>query len=114
MDILSGLTDIFKWLVENPIVAEILLSIAIAIGIVATAISIVSTAMSIWTAVVTVLTAVSTALNIALLPLIAIIIAIVATIALIVLAIMNWDTIMKALADTWEWIKQKAIEILNK
>ena len=106
LDILSGLVDVFKWLVENPIVAEIILGIAVAIGVL-------STAYGIWATVTGVLTAVSTALNIAILPLIAIIVGIIAVIALIVVAIMNWDTIIKALKDTWEWIKQKAVEIWN-
>lgn len=106
LDILIGLVDIFKWLVENPIVAEIILGIAFAIGVL-------STAYSIWATVTGVLTAVSTALNIAILPLIAIIVGIIAVIALIVVAIMNWDTIIRALKDTWDWIKQKAIEIWN-
>ena len=104
LDILNGLVDIFKWLAENPTVAEIILAIA-------TAITVVSTVIGVLSGVMTALTAVSTALNISLLPLIAIIVAIIAVIALIVLAIMNWDTITKALADTWEWIKQKAQEI---
>lgn len=106
LDILSGLVDIFKWLVENPIVAEIILGIAVAIGVL-------STAYSIWATVTGILTAVSTALNIAILPLIAIIAGIIAIIALIVVAIMNWDSIIRALKDTWDWIKQKAIEIWN-
>ena len=106
LNILSGLVDVFKWLAENPIVAEIILAIA-------TAITVVSTALGVLSGVMTALTAVSTALNISLLPLIAIIVAIVAVIALIILAIMNWDTITQALADTWEWIKQKAQEIWN-
>ena len=113
INILSALVDIFKWLVEHPIVAEILLAIAIAIGVVSTAISVISTAMTIWSTVSAVLTAVQTALNIALAPLIGIIVAIIAVIALIVLAIMNWDSITKALADAWEWIKEKAVEIWN-
>ena len=106
LDIFSGLVDIFKWLAENPAVAEVLLAIAVAITVVSTVIGVLS-------GVMTALTAVSTALNISLLPLIAIIVAIVAVIALIVLAIMNWDTITQALATTWEWIKQKAQEIWN-
>lgn len=93
LDILSGLVDIFKWLVENPIVAEIILGIAVAIGVL-------STAYSIWATVTGVLTAVSTALNIAILPLVAIIAGIVAVIALVVVAIMNWGTIS-------EWLGQK-------
>ena len=113
LDILSGLVDIFKWLAENPIVAEILLAIAIAIGVVSTAISIISTAYNIWTTATKLLTLASSALNISMLPFIAIIVAIIAVIALVVLAIMNWDTVTQAIANTWEWIKQKAIEIWN-
>lgn len=99
LDILSGLVDIFKWLVENPIVAEIILGIAVAIGVL-------STAYSIWATVTGVLTAVSTALNIAILPLIAIIVAIVAVIALIVVAVMNWGTIAEWLKEKWTQVKQ--------
>lgn len=99
LDILSGLVDIFKWLVENPIVAEIILGIAVAIGVL-------STAYSIWATVTGVLTAVSTALNIAILPLIAIIVAIVAVIALIVVAVMNWGTITEWLKEKWTQVKQ--------
>lgn len=106
LDILTGLVDIFKWLVENPIVAEILLGIAIAIGVL-------STAYTIWATVTGVLTAMQKALDIELLPLIGIILAIIAVITAIVLVIMNWGDISKWLADTWEWIKQKATEIFT-
>ena len=106
LDILSGLVDIFKWLAENPGVAEIILAIAIAIGTV-------STIISILVPILTAFTAISTALHISLLPLIVIILSIIAVIALIVVAIMNWDSIIRALKVTWDWIKQKAIEIWN-
>lgn len=99
LDILSGLVDIFKWLVENPIIAEIILGIAIAIGVL-------STAYSIWATVTGVLTAVSTALDIAIAPLIGIIIAIVAVIAIIVVAIMNWGKITEWLQEKWTQVKQ--------
>lgn len=104
LDILSGLVDIFKWLAENPIVAEIILGIAIAIGVLSVAFTVITTVVGVFTTAMNLL-------NISLLPLIAIIAAIIAVIALIVVAIMNWDTITQALADTWEWIKQKAQEI---
>lgn len=113
IEILKGITNVFKWLIENPIVVEIIIAIAIAIGILSTAIGIISTAMSIWATVKLVLTTAATALNIALLPMIAIIVAIIAVIAMIVLAIMNWSNICHWLSETWEWIKQKAIEIFN-
>ena len=99
LDILSGLVDIFKWFVDNPVVAEIILGIAVAIVVL-------STAYSIWATVTGVLTAVSTALNIAILPLIAIIVAIVAVIALIVVAVMNWGTIAEWLKEKWTQVKQ--------
>ena len=113
LNILSGLVDVFKWLAENPVVAEVLLAIAVAIGIVSTAIGVISTAYGIWTAATTALATASSVLGISVSWLVAIIVAIVAVIALVVLAIMNWDTITQALANTWEWIKQKAQEIWN-
>ncbi len=113
LDILSGLVDIFKWLVENPMIAEILLAIGVAISIVAGAISLITTVMGIYNAIMPIATAVSTAFGISVGWLVAIIVGIIAVITAVVLAIMNWDTIMKALADTWEWIKQKATEIFT-
>ena len=95
LNILSGLVDIFKWLVENPTVAEIILAIAVAI-------SVVSTVMSVLSGVMTTLTAVSTALNISMLPLTGIILAIIAVIAAIIYVIMNWDSIMQSLIATWQ------------
>lgn len=111
LNILNGLVAIFKWLVENPIVAEIILSIAAAITVVSTAISVISTAYGIWTAATTALATASSILGISVSWLVAIIVAIVAAIALVVLAIMNWDAVTQAIANTWEWIKQKAQEI---
>lgn len=111
LEILSGIVDVFKWLVENPTVSEVLLAIAIAIGVVSTAISVISTAYGLWTAATTALATASSILGISVSGIVAIIVTVVAAIALIVLAIMNWDTITQALADTWEWIKQKAQEI---
>jgi len=106
LDILSGLVDVFKWLVENPIVAEIITAIAIAL-------SIVSTTLSILIPIIESFSIIMKILKIELLPFIGIILAIIAVVALVILAIMNWDTIMKALSDTWEWIKQKAVEIFT-
>lgn len=106
LDILSGLVDIFKWFVENPIVAEFLLGIAVAIKVIAIAISIYNTAMTIYNAVMPIATAVSTAFGISIGWLIAIIIAIIAVIALIVVAIMNWGTITEWLKEKWTQVKQ--------
>lgn len=114
LDILNGLVDIFKWFIENPIVAEIILGIAIAIKVIAAAINIYTTAMAIYKAIMQIAAVVSTEFGISIGWLIVIIIAIIAVIALIVVAIMNWDTVIKALKDTWDWIKEKAEEIWNK
>lgn len=99
LEILSGLVDIFKWLAENPIVAEILLAIAIAIGVVSTALTIASSVVGFFTMAMDLL-------NISLLPPIGIIVGIIAVVALIVLAIMNWNTIM-------EWLKQTVETVVN-
>ena len=106
LEVLSNLVDIFKWLIENQSVAEILLAIAIAIGIV-------STVLGVLSAVMTVLTPISTALGISIGWLVVIIVGIIAVITLIVLAIMNWDIIMKALADTWNWICEVVSNVVN-
>lgn len=94
LDILSGLVSIFKWLAENPMVAEIILGIATAIGVL-------STTFSVITGVVGAFKLAMDLLNISLAPLIGIILAIIAVIALIVVAIMNWDTIMQTLGNTF-------------
>ncbi len=99
LNILSGLVDVFKWIVENPIVIETILGIALGIKAV-------SVALGIYNAVMEIATAVS-------LPLIAIIVAIASAIVAVILIIKNWDTTMQALKATWEMIKQKAQEIWN-
>jgi len=106
LDILSRLIDIFKWIVEHPGIAEIILAIATAIGVVSTIVGVLSSVCS-------VLTAVNTALNASLLPLIAAIVGLTIIIAGIVYAIMNWDNVGKLLVAAWDWIKQKAIDIWN-
>lgn len=106
IEILKGITNVFKWLIENPGVAETLLAIAIAIGVVSTVLGIVSS-------VIIALTTIMSALNVTLLPLIAIIAAITAVITIVILAIMNWSNVCQWLSETWEWIKQKAIEIFS-
>lgn len=113
LDILNGLVDVFKWIVENPIVIETILGIALGIKAIAVAIGIYNGAMGIYNAIMPIATAVSTAFGISIGWLIAIIVAIIAAIALIVIAIMNWDTIVKSLKATWEMIKEKAQEIWN-
>lgn len=111
--ILEGLVNIFQWLVENPIVAEILLAIAVAIGLIATAINIYTTAMSIYNTIMPIATAVSTAFGISIGWLIAIVVAIVAAVALVVLAIMNWDSVMTFIKQTVENVINSVIEFFT-
>lgn len=79
LEILSGLVDILKWLSENPVVAEVILAIAVAIGVISTAISIFNAVAS---------------------PLTAIILAIIAVVTAVILIITNWGNIV-------DWIKEK-------
>ena len=95
LGILDGLVNLFKWLAENPAVAEVLIAIGIAIAIVSGALGILTTVMGI--------------LNLELLPIIGIIMAIVAVVALIILAIMNWDNIMAFLKQTIETVVSSVI-----
>lgn len=83
LDVLSGLVDIFKWLVENPIVVEILAGIALGIATVVAIIKIYNIVTSIM-AVVT---------NTAMLPFVLIGLAIVALITIITLCILHWNEI---------------------
>lgn len=99
LDILSGLVSIFKWIVENPIVAEILLSIAVAIGIVSTVLSVLSTVMAVLTPIATGL---GVSISSLILPILGIIAILTAVIAIVILVVQNW-----------EWLSQKAIEIFN-
>lgn len=106
LEILNGLTDVFKWLVENPIVAEILIAIGIAIGVVATAISIATSVAGFFIIAMEIL-------KIELLPLIGIIAGIIAIVALVVLAIMNWDSIMNWLKQTVEVVINAVVEFFT-
>lgn len=103
LDILSGLVDIFKWLAENPMVAEILLAIAVAIGVVSTAVSIVSSVMA-------VLNPILQTTKITLMPLIGIIVGImaglVALIAVIILVVQNWDWLCEQAQIIWNAIAE--------
>lgn len=99
LEILNGLTDVFKWLVENPVIAEILIAIGIAIGVVSTALGILSTVMAILTPIAT---ALEVSISSLILPILGIIAGIAAVIAIVVLVVQNW-----------EWLSQKAVEIFN-
>lgn len=106
LGILKGLVEIFKWFVENPILAEILIALAIAIGIVSTAITIVTGTIEFFKTA-------THLLKIELLPLIGIIVAIIAVVALVILAIMNWDNIMNFLKQTVETVISAVVEFFT-
>lgn len=91
LEILNGLVDVLKWISENQVVAEIILSIATAIEILSVTIK----AMSILSD-----------LNINL-------IAIAAVIALIILAITNWENIMNFLKATIEIVVNSVVEFFT-
>lgn len=90
LDILSGLVDIFKWLAENPEIAEIILAIAVAIGVVSTILGVLSTIMGILTPIAT---AFGVSITSLILPILAIIAVIAAVIAIIILCIQHWEEI---------------------
>ncbi len=89
LEILNGLVDFFKWIVENQTVAEILLGIAVAIGIISTVLGIISSVMMILQGVASLLV----------LPILGIIVAIAAVIAIIVLCITYWDEICQVVSS---------------
>ena len=101
LEVLSGLVDVFKWLVENPIVAEVLLAIAVAIGVV-------STAIGIWSAVQEILNSILWSS-----PITWIILAITALIAVIILCILNWEEIKTVVQNVWERIKNAISEAIE-
>lgn len=103
LNILSGLVDVFKWLAENPAVAEVLLAIAVAIGVVSTAISIVSSVMAI-------LNPILQTTEITLMPLIGIIVGIMAglaaLIAVVILVVQNWEWLCEQAQIIWNAIAE--------
>lgn len=110
LDILSGLVDVFKWLAENPAVAEVLLAIAVAIGVVSTAVSIVSSVMAVLNPILQVT-------NITLMPLIGIIagimVGLAALIAVVVLVVQNWDWLCKQAQIIWNAIAEFFTNLWN-
>ena len=103
LDILNGLVSVFKWLAENPAVAEVLLAIAVAIGVVSTAVGIVSSVMAVLNPILQVT-------NITLMPLIGIIAGIMAglaaLIAVVILVVQNWDWLCQQAQIIWNAIAE--------
>lgn len=95
LDVLDGLIDVFKWIVENPDVIEMLLEIAITIGIVSTSITVITSVINIFNSTIKFFT---TTIS----PIAGIILGIIAVIALIILIIQNWDSIMNFIKQTVE------------
>lgn len=93
VDILKGLVEAFKWLVEHPMVAETIVAIALAFKGV-------SKALDVLIPIITTFKTIMKLLHIELLPLIAVIAGIIAIVTAVILVIMNWGTIV-------EWIKEK-------
>ncbi len=96
LDILSGLIDIFKWIVENPGVAEILIGIAVAIGLI-------SAAIGIWNAVQAVWDVLMAPATLTIMLIVGAIAALIAIVLAVVEVIKNWGTIS-------EWLGQKFTE----
>lgn len=107
LGILDGLVGVFKWLTENPTVAEILAAIAIGIGL-ATMATILYTAAK--SAETTALIANAAAWIAANAPIILITAAIAAIIAIIILCVKHWDEIKAKIQEVCENIKQKISE----
>lgn len=94
LDGLKAIVEIFKWMVENPEIPTIILAIVAAIKL--------------WSIAQGILNAVMNANPILL---------IITLIGLLIIAITeivkNWDSVSAWLSESWEWIKQKAIEIFT-
>lgn len=99
LDILSGLIDIFKWIVENPAVVEILIGIAIAIGLI-------SAAIGIWNAVQAVWNVLMTPATLTIMLIVGAIVALIAIILAVVEVIKNWGAISEWLGQKFEEAKE--------
>lgn len=99
LDMLSGLIDIFKWLVENPAVVELLIGIAIAIGLI-------STAIGIWNAVQAVWDVLMAPATLTIMLIVGAIVALIAIVVAVVEVIKNWGTISEWLGQKFEEAKQ--------
>lgn len=99
LDMLSGLVDIFKWLVENPGVAEILIGIAVAIGLI-------SSAIGIWNAVQAVWDVLMAPATLTIMLIVGAIVALIAIVLAVVEVIKNWGAISEWLGQKFEEAKQ--------
>jgi hypothetical protein len=118
-DVVDKFIEFTDWASENQ---GLITAIAVVVGGLTLAIIALNVAMGIWTAVTTawsVATAIATLVGAAFgavvafitAPITLIILAIVALIVIIVLLYKNWDTVKDFLARTWQWIKDKAVEL---
>ena len=109
----KGLKAFGDWLNgDGNLLADILTSIAIAIGIVTGAFALANGVIALWNAVCAIASVVTGAFGAVLAfvtsPIGLIIIAITALIAIIIVCCKHWDEIKEAGAKAWEWIKEKA------
>lgn len=106
LNILTLLVNVFKWFIEHPIVAEILLGIAIAIGIIGTVINAISGIIAIAIPIITALKTITLATGLTFSGLLTPILLIVDALAILIAAVV-------LVVSNWEWLKEKAIEIFN-
>lgn len=118
LNILSGLVNIFKWLVENPTVAGVILGIAIAISTISSVIStlgpIISTVKAVISGLSSVLGALSSAFSISTGSIGLIILAIIALIAAAVYLYQNFETVRDIVNGAIESIKETFISLYNE
>lgn len=118
LDILSGLVDIFKWLVENPTVAGVILGIAIAISTISSTIStlgpIISTVKTVITGLSSAFGALSSAFSISTGSIGLIILAITALIAAAVYLYQNFETVRNIVNGAIESIKETFVSLYNE
>lgn len=103
LSILDGLVSIFKWISENPAVAEFLTKIAVALGVVSAAIGVSAAAIALWNIVSSPIT----------LTILAIVGGIAALIAIVVLVRKVCDIVAQGIIIALRWIQQTAVEIWN-
>lgn len=99
LEILTGLVDVFKWIVENPGVAEILIGIATAIGLI-------SAAIGIWNGVQLIWNILMAPATLTIMLIVGAIVALIAIILTVVEVIKNWGAISEWLGQKFEEAKQ--------
>ncbi len=89
LEVLNGIVNVFKWLIDNPTIAEVIVSIALGISALIKVINIYNSV----TEIMSVIT------NAAMLPFMLIGVAIIALLAIIALCIMHWEDIKNVVSN---------------